>query len=221
MAYRSRADRFFTDGEKERVATATRNAEKTTAGEIAIVVVDGSSHYPEAEVLSGLFIGGLAGLIISVLFFHASVWAFIPAAFLLFFPAKALTRHLDPLKMAFVGAGRKHRAVREAALRTFYDKGLYRTRENTGVLFFLSLLERKVWVIADKGIHRKISQERLNRFAAMVSKGVAEGRACDALCEAIAEIGALLARHFPVGPGDVNELPDQLICEPDGPCDPD
>jgi putative membrane protein len=84
---------------------------------------------------------------------------------------------------------------------------------NTGVLFFISLLEHKVWVLADKGIYEKIDQEALNKFARAVSLGVKEGRACDALCQAIIEAGDVLAKHFPLTPGDTNELTDKVITE--------
>jgi putative membrane protein len=117
------------------------------------------------------------------------------------------------LKVRLLGAGRKEHAVRERALRAFFEKGLYKTKENTGVLFFLSLLERKVRVLADKGIYQKIGQETLDRHAKTVSQGVREGRACDALCEAIEGVGQLLAKHFPMKAGDIDELPDEVITE--------
>jgi putative membrane protein len=108
---------------------------------------------------------------------------------------------------------RKEHAVMQRAVRAFYEKGLYKTKRNTGVLFFLSLLERKVWVLADKGIYEKIDQETLNRFARTVSQGIKEGRACDALCNAIEEAGKLLSRHFPITPDDTNELSDEVMTD--------
>ena len=101
--------------------------------------------------------------------------------------------------------------MRIRALRAFTEKGLYRTQAQTGVLFFLSLMERTVWVLADKGIYEKIRQEQLDRFAANVSQGVREGRASQALRQAITDAGALLSEHFPVKPGDKNELSDGII----------
>jgi putative membrane protein len=105
------------------------------------------------------------------------------------------------------------RAVRQRAVRAFYEKGLYKTRMNTGVLFFISLLEHKVWVLADKGIYEKIDQETLNGFARAVSLGIKEGRACDALCKAIRDAGEVLSKHFPLTHGDTNELTDTVITE--------
>jgi putative membrane protein len=103
--------------------------------------------------------------------------------------------------------------VRQRAITAFYEKGLYRTKDKTGVLFFLSLLERKVWVLADSGISEKIDQETLNTFAKTVSQGVKEGRACDALCTAIKGVGEILSLHFPMAPGDIDELQNDVMTE--------
>ncbi|MBM4144773.1 MAG: hypothetical protein FJ240_00645, partial [Nitrospira sp.] len=47
----------------------------------------------------------------------------------------------------------------------------------------------------------------------MVSQGIKDGRACDALCEAVKESGKLLARHFPITHDDKDELSDEArVC---------
>ena len=112
-----------------------------------------------------------------------------------------------------MGIRRKEEAVRLRAERAFFEKGLYKTKKNTGVLFFLSLLERKVWVLADKGIYEKMDQETLNRFANEVSRGIREGRACEVLSQAIRKIGGLLSQHFPITSNDTDELPNEVVVE--------
>jgi putative membrane protein len=74
-------------------------------------------------------------------------------------------------------------------------------------------LEKKVWVLADKGIYEKIQQQTLDRFAANVSQGIRLGRACETLCRAIEEMGERLAEHFPLIEGDINELPNDVLTE--------
>jgi putative membrane protein len=81
------------------------------------------------------------------------------------------------------------------------------------VLFFISILERKVWVLADKGIYEKITQARLNDFAKAVSEGIRQGRAAEALAAAIREAGEHLREHFPILDGDTNELSDAIMIE--------
>ena len=81
------------------------------------------------------------------------------------------------------------------------------------MLFLLSHLERKVVGLADKGRYGKIPQGTLNKFADMVSKGVREGKACDALCDAITSVGSLLWEYYPITDADTDELPNGVMYE--------
>jgi putative membrane protein len=213
-----RAEHFFTHEEKEKLKAAVQAAELRSIGEIVVMVVDHSDHYREAEVLGGVLLGSVLSLILTLLFFsasswHASIWVFIPLAFLFFFPFRFLLQKSNEVKRHFTGAGSREEAVRLRAERAFFEHGLYRTKKNTGVLFLISLFERKVRILADKGIYEKMSQDTLNRFANEVSLGIKEGRACESLCLAIQETGDVLSTHFPVTPDDTDELPDEVITE--------
>jgi len=209
----SKSEKLFTEEEKERLKATTREVESRTIGEIVVMVVDRSERYMEAEILGGVLLGSLFSLILTLLFFHSSIWSYVPLSFLFFFPCRVLFQKMDALKKLFIGVRRKEEAVRLRAERAFFERGLYKTKKNTGVLFFLSLLERKVWILADKGIYEKMDQETLNRFANEVSVGVREGRACDALSKAIQEIGVILSRHFPITSDNTDELPDEVMTE--------
>src|SRR5687767_15619560 len=58
-----KADKFFTDTEKERIRQAIVAAESKTAGEIVPMIVTSSARYTEIELLglvAGLFIGIVA-----------------------------------------------------------------------------------------------------------------------------------------------------------------
>src|SRR4030042_7169475 len=203
MKHYTKADKLFTEEEKKQIKETTQDIESRTIGEMAVMVVDSSDQYIEAEAMGGILIGGLLSLIVTISYFHSSIWSYIPLSFLFFFPGRFIFKKMPILKTAFIGIKRKEDTVRLRAVRAFYEKGLYKTKKNTGVLFFLSLLEKKVWVLAAKGIYEKIDQETLNKFAKIVSQGIKDGRACDALCEAIKEAGALLAQHFPITHGDL------------------
>jgi putative membrane protein len=209
----SKAATFFTEGEKEGIVKTTKEVESRTIGEVAVMVVESSDPYIDSEVIGGISLGSFIALLIAAFFFHASLWFYIPLSFLFFFPSKYLFQKVPVMKTAFIGLKRKELTVMQRAIRAFYEKGLYKTKKNTGVLFFLSLLERKVWVLADSGINEKIDQATLNRFANIVSQGIKDGNAYEALCTAIKEAGTLLEKHFPITPGDIDELPDEVMTE--------
>ena len=213
MRASSKADKFFTAEEKERLKAITQEVESRTIGEIVLMVVDQSDHHIEAEVLGGVLLGSLLSLIVTLLYFHSSIWSYVPLSFLFFFPCRFLFQRIEASKRLFIGVRRKEEAVRLRAERAFFEKGLYKTKKNTGVLFFLSLFERKIWVLADKGIYEKMDQETVNGFAKEVSRGIREGRACEALSKAIQGIGVLLSKHFPITPDDTDELPDDVMTE--------
>jgi len=210
MGKRSLADTFFSNEEREAIEASVREAESRTIGEIAVMVVDASDEYLHADTIGGILFSGALSFFGAVALFHSAIVPFIVLTALLFFPCRLFVRSFPTIKSEFISPRKKRDAVRIRALRAFYEKGLYRTQAQTGVLFFLSLMEHTVWVLADKGIYEKIRQEQLDRFAATVSHGVREGRASQALRQTIAEAGTLLAEHFPKTPGDTNELSDSI-----------
>jgi putative membrane protein len=206
-----KAENFFTAAELERIRQAVNAAESHTSGEIATMIVAESDRYPEAEQAGSLFLAAFAGLVIAVATQHLSVWSYIPLVVLLYFPALVLFRKFPRLKLPFVARGRIAEAVRLRAVRAFYEKGLYRTRHETGILIFMSLAERKVWILGDRGINERIDPSSWEGMAVSLARGIAEGSGCDALCEVIGRCGAELSRHFPRQLDDVNELDDSLL----------
>jgi len=209
----SRARVYFSAEEKAKIEEAISEVENTSIGEVVAMVVDSSDHYPEAAVTGGVFLASVVSLAAARLFLGSSLWYFILLQFCLFFPFRFFLEASPFFKSLFIGPRSKEERVRQRALQAFYEKGLYKTRGNTGVLFFLSLYERRVWVLADKGIYEKIRQHTIENFAGAVSHGMKEGRGCEALCKAIRDAGNLLSKHFPLEPGDTNELPDKVITE--------
>lgn len=202
---------FFTPAEKEAIRGAVAQAELHSSGEIATMVVHESDRYREAEALGALLLAGLVGVVLAVALHHVTIWSYIPTVLLLFFPALWLFRRFPRLKLSFAGARRQAEAVSERALVAFYQQGLYRTREETGILIFISLLERKVWILGDRGINEKIPPGYWQTLADELAHGMKSGRAAESLCAVIAKCGSELARHFPRRTDDRNELSDEMI----------
>ena len=217
----SKAQRFFSDGDKDRIRQAVGKAEAMTSGEIVTMIVDQSDGYHDGEVLGSVIVAGMAALIISAgvhyggLSYHIpldmTIWSYVPLVFILYFPFRFIFSVIPWLKLPFINKNRIMNAVRERAVRAFFEKRLYKTRDENGILIFISLLERKVWILGDRGIDTHIGNDTWMVMAREVSAGIGKGRGCDALCSVIGQIGELLARHFPRRSGDVNELTDELL----------
>ncbi|TAL30449.1 MAG: hypothetical protein EPN93_19545 [Spirochaetes bacterium] len=236
---RAHAKTFFNDSDREAIRAAVADAEKTTSGEIAIMAVNQSDSYLEAATLGAVLLAGTLGLVLefglTALFRavqvwthdassstlgiiaeyadYVSLWTYIPIVFLMYFPLKALVHAIPALKILFLGRRRIDEAVRERALRAFYEKGLHRTRDETGILIFISSLERKVWILGDRGINAKIAPDFWKTLAGELAGGIRAGRGIESATRVIARCGEELSRHFPLKPDDVNELPDTLLTE--------
>jgi len=226
---------FFTEEENTRIRTAIGMAEANTSGEIVTMVVDRSDSYREAEILGAVLTAAFCGFLLEIalqagflwfstsgwetgskmdaelVLYGVSLWTYIPLVILLFFPLRFLFRSREVLKLPFVGRKRIDEAVRERAVRAFFEKELYRTRDENGILIFLSLLEHKVWILADRGINSRLPHDQWKGLARDLSLGMREKRACEALCSVISSCGDVLAQHFPRKADDTNELSDHVL----------
>ncbi len=205
------AEFFFSEEQKAAIAVTIAEVESRTAGEVAIMVVDQSDTYPESRILAGILLGGIGATVVTDRWFADSLWTFLPLAIGLALFAGWSVKHLPAVKRFFIPKARLEHMVREQALQSFYEKGLYKTREASGVLFFISLFERRVWILADKGIYAKIPQQALQEHATAIAQGIKGGNAATALCHEIGRVGEILARHFPARPDDTNELSDEVM----------
>lgn len=208
---RQTAEAFFTAEELEQISRAIVAAEAGTSGEIVPLVLARSDEYREAELIAALLLAALLSLVLVLALHHDSVWWFLPALALLFPGCRFLVRHMPYLARPFISRSRAERAVRERAVRVFYEQGLHRTEGATGVLIYISLFERRVWILGDSGINSRIAPDAWQEMVAQLIAGIREGKGGAALCEVILSCGRLLHEHFPATPDNRNELSDNLI----------
>jgi uncharacterized membrane protein len=106
----------------------------------------------------------------------------------------------------------KHRDDPLAAAQKRFEKlGMTKTRLRNGVLIFIAPLSRKFAIVGDSGIHEKCGNEFWNEIAASMGSSFKEGRFSEAIVHSVEKVGAVLAAHFPAGPDDRNELPDDIL----------
>lgn len=212
---------MFSEQEQAAIRAAVEAAERRTRGEIVPMVVPQSARYRETQHLVGL----LAALfVLAVMLGLDYGWV----------PWRRSAPHPGWIVLgAIVGYALGHRLgswpwclrlftpdarmamkVRLRAERAFFEHGLHKTREGTGVLILVSLLERRVQVLADRAIDERVPPGTWDQIVRGLIDGINSGRATDALVAAIGRCGDLLASHFPARPGDnPNELSDDLIRE--------
>lgn len=208
---------FLDESERDQVVSAVREVETITSGEIVPMVVAASYHYPLADLLAAAtFAFPAAVLLTPVIGGHLwlgpyNMWVFIGLCAVLFSLAQPLVKRIPGLKRLFVANREMDEEVEEAAVTAFFRHGLYRTREGTGVLIFLSVFERKVWVLADHGINSRVDSGVWDEVVQTVVRGIKTGQQATALCDAIRQVGSILEEHFPVRADDRDELRNLII----------
>jgi len=189
-------------------------AERRTVGEILVVVLERSDRHPGA-----CWLAALTCMLIGTAGSSAWLWgepALMLAAQLAFGAlGYASARWLPDFQHFFLGRAQAREAAEEQAFQEFHRYQLFRTEARTGVLLFVSLLERHAIVLADEGIAARVEPEQWARTNELVLAGIRRGSLRDGLVAGIQSAGELLARHFPVTSGDRNEVPDRVIVRRD------
>lgn len=208
---RYRAVAAFDSADREAVRQALAEAERRTVGEVLPVVLERSDPHPSAEWLAALcFVLVGSALLAAWLPWHQPALV-LACQFGLGAAGFALARWLPDFKRAFIHGDRATAVVAEQALQEFHGNGLHRTEGATGVLLLVSLLERRVVVLADAGIDREVSPDYWAEVDDLVLAGIRRGSLRDGLIAGIQRVEALLAERFPCKEGDRNEIPDRVI----------
>ena len=105
--------------------------------------------------------------------------------------------------------GQRPDALRRAR-KVFAHLGMHLTAERHGVLIYLAIEDRKLAIVGDEGIHRRVGDTYWEAVRDLMIAQLREGRALDAVLAGVAEVGRVLAEHFPRRPDDRNELSDQV-----------
>jgi putative membrane protein len=211
----------FTDAERERIKHTVQQAERGTKGEIVPMIVPASALYREAGYRTGLI---LALLTLAVLLtlemywvpwgWHAGNAGWLMLAVVVAYGIGQWLGTVPNIIRLVTSRERMGYKVKLRAEHAFYQHGLHNTKDRTGILILVSLLEKRVHVLADKGINDRVPPGTWDGLVNGILDGIRTGNATDAICEAIAKCGALLSQVSPSDTGDnPDELPDNLIQE--------
>lgn len=220
---------MLSEADHDRITAAVAEAERASDGEIVTIVAQRSDAYhdvglhyavllmlfvpiwfavvPQAWIdwAVGTFLGWnfelTRGFVMTYLF------AKMAAAFLFVW----LLFKWMKLRIALTPASTKTRRVRRRAVELFRAGTEKRTKGRTGILLYLSLLERRAEIVADEAIHSKVEPEVWGEAMAVLIEQVKAGRTGEGMALAVEKIGEVLARCLPPTLDNPNELPDRLI----------
>jgi len=97
------------------------------------------------------------------------------------------------------------------ARQVFAQVGAWDTRDNSGVLLYLQLAERRVEIVADRGIAARVAHEQWQALCATFADELHALGAEAATLACIGRMHDLLAAHFPAAADNPREFPDDPI----------
>ena len=99
--------------------------------------------------------------------------------------------------------------ARDRAIAAFAALGVWDTVENAGILIYLLLAERRIEILADRGLDARVSDEQWRGVCLLMEERLQAGEPEQAVIRGVAAVSDLLATHFPQvdGTADQDELP--------------
>ena len=197
----------FDQAAGELLAQAIRDIEKDSDAEIVIAVRGRSGSYRHADYLCGAIVAlsGLIFVLFSPFEFH-TYW--VPFDVVVLFIAGAfVSSRTDAIRRALTSKKFRAQAARTGAAAMFYEAGIANTSAENGLLIYLSLLERRLEVIADRGILKAVPALKWNN-SVFELKRIGRKPEPESLIKALRDLGRLLAEHMPATGENPNELPD-------------
>ena len=101
--------------------------------------------------------------------------------------------------------------ARSRAEALFSELRVWDTEHNSGVLIYVQLVDRRIEIVADRGIAAKVEQKEWDAICRRMEGSFRNRQYPEGAFEAIEAVTAILARHFPPREPNPDELPDKPV----------
>ena len=197
----------FDENARKALTACVKEIETLTDAELVLAIRARSDSYRHADYLFGALLAfvGLVFIIFSPYTFHPS-WVLVEVV--LFFVLGAFVSSRS-IWLSRLLTRKKLQAdkVRTSAAAMFYEAGIANTRRETGILVYVSLLERRLEVLADRGVLKAVPALEWNEGLFELHEAARLGDA-KLLETALHNLSKLLALHLPATGDNPNELAD-------------
>lgn len=201
--------------ERQKVTMAIKKAELLTSGEIVVIAARQSDDYIHVPIHAATGFALAVPFILPMLS-QLFPWAAVPLNWvfttqLLVFVTLALLLSFPPLRYAITPKSLMHKYAKRNAAAQFLAINAHGTGGRTGVLIFVSLLERYCEIIGDTAIAKNVPHATWVAIIEQMRPSLRSGDLTQALVHAVERCGVELQEHFPPGTENTNELPNHFI----------
>jgi putative membrane protein len=221
----TRASKFLNDADKARVEAAIAASEKQTSAEILVVIATRSGRYDRAEDFFGVVLAlvsvGVAWWLWQDLHPASGDWTggheltigLLPilGLFLFWFlVGVGLATRFPIFSRPFIPKDQIEAEVRRRGFEVFHLFRVGHTKGRTGVLIYVSLLEKMAWVVGDDSINDAIPQTTWESATRAVAAGIGSGKHADGLVDGVKLCTQALAAKLPPSADNLDELPNTV-----------
>jgi putative membrane protein len=214
--------KILNNQERSRLDKSIAEAEKRTGAQIVVAVVERSDSYSELPWKAfalGVSVAGLLVFIFDLLwpgwYSQTAVLIFIVTILITGILTALLSLYKPKFARLFLTAHRAEAEVRQYAESLFLSHELFATQRRTGILMLVSLFERQVIVLPDKGLSKRLSQKAMQKIIAQMTPSLASGQVSRALENGLIKLTEILAvkKRGKSRKSRKNELPNGIIEE--------
>lgn len=213
---------MITELDKTSIAEAIAQVERQTTGEIVCVLAKQSDDYRYIPILWAAIVGLAVPLFVllydwlfGAMGFYVSL---MPSLYIVYFVqlgvflAVFLMVQWRVLKFVLLPKSVMRKRAKRLAAEQFMMQKIHLTTERTGVLLFISVAEKQVEIIADEGIYQKLDPNVWQGLLDELINQIKADKMTDGIVQAVAQIGKLLAAHYPAdAANNLNELPNHIV----------
>jgi len=210
---------ILNEQERSRLDRRIAEAEKATGAQLVLAIVRRCDSYPEIPWKAFAMGVSMATVVLFGLELISSPWVTARSLW----PAMAtvlcaggllalLTVGIPKAARLFLEKNRAEMEVRQYAESLFLDRQLFATRERRSVLLLVSLFERQVVLLPDRGIQNDLDGEAMEKVVSGMTPLLAAGEPAAALEQGLEGLEKILAEKWEGG-AFANELADEIIEE--------
>ena len=195
------------------------NVEKHTGSQVVLAVIEKSDSYVELPWKAFALGAAVTGLAVAMLDLLHSPWS---TSFTLFFGVTAtliagavcalLCVALPNFARLFLDAHRTEVETRQYAESLFLSREVFATHKRTGILLLVSLFEKRIVVLPDTGLRRRLNADVLQVIISRMTAPLAAGQVGRALEAGLAGLEEFLGTGATAASGE-NELPNEIVEE--------
>lgn len=208
----------LSDHDRSRLNVHVDETEKRTRTQIVLTVIQRSDTYAELPWKAFALGASVAGLLLLLIDWwlydwYAHVTPLITMVGVLACGAllALLTVMIPRFSRYLLSDYRAEVEVQQYAKSLFLDRELFATRKRTGILLLVSLFERRVVILADKGLDERLKEDDVQNIIATMTPLLKRKQISQAFDAGLDQLSHILTTTAPDAGDD--ELPNEIIEE--------